>query len=52
MYVGLHDVKAIVLGIDGFEQLTDLPLRVHLISKLSDNKGGHISKNTRNYYQT
>jgi hypothetical protein len=35
---------AIVSGIDGFEQLVNLPLREHLISKLSDKRGGHISK--------
>jgi len=41
--VGLHDCIAFVLGIDGFEQLANLPFRLHSISKLSDNKGGHIS---------
>jgi len=52
MYVGLHDGIAIVSGIDGFEQLANLPFRVHLISTLSDNRGGHISINMPNYNQT
>jgi len=43
MYVGLHDGIAIVLGIDKFEQLAYLPLWLHLISKLFDFRGGHIS---------
>jgi len=43
--VDLHDGIAIVSGVDRFEQLTYLPWRVHLISKLSDNRGGHISIN-------
>jgi len=51
--VGLHDGVAIVSGIDRFEQLAYLPLRVHLISKLSDTRGGHISVNINtNYKQT
>jgi len=41
--VGLHDGVAIVSGIDKFEQLAYLPLWLHLISKLSDIRGGHIS---------
>jgi len=48
--VSLHDGDAIVSGIDGFEQLAYLPLRVHLISKLSDIRGGHISININKYY--
>jgi len=52
MYVGLHDGIAIVSGIDRFEQLANLPFRVHLISKLSDNRGGHISINIANYNRT
>jgi len=41
--VNLHAGIAIVSGTDGFEQSDILPYRVHLIFKLSDNKGGHIS---------
>jgi hypothetical protein len=45
IYVGLHNGLAIVLGSEGFEQLAYLPFKVHLISKLFDSRGGHISIN-------
>jgi len=41
--VGLHDCTAFVSRIDKFEQLANFPFTLHSISKLSDNKGGHIS---------
>jgi len=44
-YVCLHDGFAIVPGIDKLEQFVLLPLWVHLISKLFDSRGGHISIN-------
>jgi len=44
VYVDLHDGVAIVSGIDKFEQLpVYLPLWLHLISKLFESRGGHIS---------
>jgi len=45
VYGDLHDAVAIVLCLDGFEQLAYSPLRVHLISKLFDSRGGQFSIN-------
>jgi len=43
--VGLHDGIAFVSYTDSLEQSALLPFREHLISKLSDIRGGHISIN-------
>jgi len=46
--VGLHDGVAFVPGIDKLEQFAYSPLKLHLIFKLSDSRGGHISINVNN----
>lgn len=46
----LHFGFNLVPGIDGFEQSTFSPLRIHFISKESDTIGGHFPGNTNKLF--